>query len=63
MGIKDDRSEIKEWIAGRHFLGVSLRDRLDNFRWRLITVYGPANHDFSEEFIRELGDCSQSVLC
>jgi hypothetical protein len=31
-----------------------LRHRTSNFRWELITMYGPAQHDRSQDFISEL---------
>jgi hypothetical protein len=31
-----------------------LRNRTSNFRWELIIVYGPAQHDKSMDFIAEL---------
>jgi hypothetical protein len=39
---------------------MGLRNRVTNFRWELITVYGPANHDRSVEFIAKL---SRKCLC
>lgn len=63
VGVKDDRLEIEGWSKGVFHVAVCLRDRLKNVRWRLVVVYGPANHSFSEDFIEELQTCCRdSVL-
>lgn len=54
VGIKDDILEVEGWIKGNYYIEAIIRDRLTNFRWRLIVVYGPANHSFSKDFITEL---------
>lgn len=42
---------------------ISLRNRLDDFRWTLITVYGPAHHDMTTDFLRELSEiCNNETL-
>jgi len=37
-------------------MGVSLRQRINNFRWQLVVVYGPAQREHSTAFLVELGD-------
>jgi len=54
VGVKYDRLEIEGWNKGVYYLEVMIKDRLDNFRWRLVVVYGPANHDWSADFLKEL---------
>jgi hypothetical protein len=54
VGVKDDRLEIEGWNKGVYYLEVMIKYRLDNFRWRLVVVYGPANHDWSADFLKEL---------
>lgn len=57
VGVKDDILEVKTWNKGRYFVAANIRDKLNNFTWTLIVVYGPANHEISREFITELNDC------
>ena len=54
MGIKGDVLEIEDNWIGEFCIQVTLRERRLNVRWSLITVYGPASHDFSIDFIKEL---------
>ncbi|RLN23448.1 hypothetical protein C2845_PM07G29970 [Panicum miliaceum] len=35
---------------------MDLRNRLTNFRWSMVVVYGPAQHEHSEDFLEELGE-------
>jgi len=34
-------------------IAVTIRERKTNFRWVLMTVYGPAQHDLSVDFLTE----------
>jgi hypothetical protein len=36
------------------FVVATIRNRRDNWRWRMVTVYGPADHMNSEAFLEEL---------
>jgi len=54
VGVKNDFTEVEGWNLGEHFLGVDIRQRNNNFRWRLLVVYGPANHELSRGFLTEL---------
>lgn len=53
--------EIEDSITATHFIGALVRNRCSNFRFWIINVYGPANHDFSEDFITELGEFCAGV--
>ena len=46
LGVKADRLEVENWETDDFFVGATIRNRLTNVRWDMITVYGPANHDF-----------------
>ena len=46
MGVKEDILQVENWDLGETFVGVTVRHRLSNFRWDVLVVYGPANHDF-----------------
>jgi len=46
VGVKEDILQVENWDLGETFVGVTVRHRLSNFRWDVLVVYGPANHDF-----------------
>lgn len=61
--MKEDILEVEEWELGEYFVGVTVRNRMTNLRWKTGTVYGPANHDHSESFLKEIeGLIKKSVL-
>lgn len=52
---------MEDWSLGNPLWGVT-RQRLDNFRWQLVVVYGPTQHEFSISFLTELGSFLQSAV-
>lgn len=46
--------QVEEWEKGNHFVGVQIRNMLSNFRWKLLVVYGPADHTLSRGFLQEV---------
>nr|ADB85341.1 putative retrotransposon protein [Phyllostachys edulis] len=63
MGGKEDMVELEAGDSGSYFVSMVIRDRRTNFRWEMMTVYGPANHDFSSIFLEELDrKCNSTVL-
>jgi hypothetical protein len=54
LGIKVDIFEVEQWEIANHFVGCLVRSRLTNFRFWVMSIYGPAHHELSEEFILEL---------
>jgi hypothetical protein len=36
--------EIEGWNKGTYFIETDIRDILNDFRWSLTSVYGPAKH-------------------
>jgi mannosylglycoprotein endo-beta-mannosidase len=58
VGVKSEMFEVEEYRKEDYFLGVLLRQRVTNFRFWFVNIYGPAQHDFSEAFIQEL-----SIFC
>jgi hypothetical protein len=44
-------------------VGASIKDRLKNIRCEVITVYGPADHQWSNTFLEELDiKCKGMIL-
>jgi hypothetical protein len=54
MGVKEGQLEVEKSEIGYHYVSMVLRDRVSNFMWEHITVYGPAQHEESQDFIFEL---------
>jgi hypothetical protein len=54
MGVGETYLEIEDSEVGEYYVSMVLRNRLTNLWWELITVYGPAHHDASGDFIAEL---------
>jgi exonuclease III len=63
LGVKEDNFQVENWEHGAYYQGVTIRDRKSNFRWDLIIVYGPAQHNYSREFLEELDNrCDRAFL-
>jgi hypothetical protein len=63
LGVKEDIMQVDDWEVGEFFVAAVIQNRLDNWRWRLMTVYGPADHEKSGGFLLEIGEyCRFSVL-
>ena len=54
LGVKQDILQVENWELDEFFVGVTIRHRLLNVRWDFITVYGPANHEFSLAYLDSL---------
>jgi exonuclease III len=50
MGINLVNLEMEDFRVLEFYISMSVRDRKTNFRWIVVTVYGPANHDKSADF-------------
>jgi len=62
MGANLDSLEIEDCCVVDFCIAMTLRDRRTNFRWVMVTVYGPINHQLSELFLAELGNVCQTAL-
>src|SRR6266498_1704756 len=54
LGIKQDVVEVGAFDQGEFFVSTVLRHKKDNFRWEVVVVYGPAQHNLSGSFLEEL---------
>jgi hypothetical protein len=54
MGFKTNLFEMEDFEVGEFYVSMMLWHRTRNFRWEMLTVYGPAHHDLSASFISEL---------
>lgn len=63
IGVNLSKLELEDFEVLDFCISMSVRDRVSNFRWLIVTVYGPAHHDRSGDFLRELGQvCEKAVL-
>jgi exonuclease III len=63
VGVKRDPFELEDHVIREFSIQITIRNRMTNLRWDLVTVYGPAHHELSDAFILELDDiCSQGRL-
>lgn len=61
MGVNVQDFEIEDYISGFYFLRILVRNRITNFRFWIVNVYGPAQHEFSGDFVKEMeGFCSNA---
>ena len=63
MGTRVDTLEVESHDIREFSIQMDLRNRLTNFRWSVVVVYGPAQHDLSIIFLEELNEiCNQRHL-
>jgi len=55
LGVKGDSFEVEDHNILNYCIKVSLRNRLTNLKWEFIVVYGPAQHQHSEDFFGRIG--------
>lgn len=63
MGVDQSVLEMEDVNILSYSIAMTIRDRRSNFRWVMVTVYGPVNHELCVDFLSETGSiCEQSVL-
>ena len=62
MGFNQSTLELEDLHILEFCLVMSLRDGRSNFRWVMVTIYGPVNHDLSGVFLDEVGTVCQNVV-
>lgn len=63
LGAKTDYVELEDVHKADFFIGALIRNRLTNFRFWVLNIYGPAQHEISGDFIQEIsGFCSNEGL-
>jgi hypothetical protein len=63
MGVREEVLEVEEQEVGEYYISMVVRNRVTNFRWELVTVYGPAQHDKASGFITEISrKCISATL-
>jgi hypothetical protein len=54
MDVREESIELEDYEVGEFYVSMVLRNRASNWRWEMLIVYGPAQHEKSREFIAEL---------
>ena len=54
MGINQDCFEVENIVDGDYHIKFVLRNKIDGFRWALLSVYGAAQEEQKENFLSEL---------
>jgi exonuclease III len=54
VGINADKFDIANIFHGDFYVKFKLRNKNDNFEWVLVVVYGAAQNEHKESFLREL---------
>jgi hypothetical protein len=63
MGIKEDSYDMEDTDIGDFYVSMVVRQRAPNYRWEMVIVYGPVQHDKSRDFIAELSrKCMMATL-
>jgi len=63
LGARVDTLEVEAHDIREFSIQMDLRNRLTNFRWSVVVVYGPAQHDLSRNVLAELDEiCNQRNL-
>jgi hypothetical protein len=63
MGIKEDSYEMEDTDIGDFYVSMVVRQRAPNYRWEMVIVYGPVQHDKSRDFIAEMSrKCMMDTL-
>lgn len=63
VGINSDLFEIEQSMMLQYSIWVLVRNRTTNFRFWVVDIYGPAQHELSADFISEISEvCSKEEL-
>ena len=63
LEVKEEFLEMESFDSGRFFVSIGIRNKSSNFRWEVMVVYDPANHEFSKIFLEELDSkCKRTTL-
>jgi hypothetical protein len=63
FGSKERQIRFNTNVEGEFFVKFHLNNRVDNFKWILMAVYGPTQEDFKTAFLTELvRTCQQNYL-
>ena len=54
MGINQDCFEVENIVNGDYHIKFVLRNKIDGFRWALLSIYGTAQEENKENFLSEL---------
>jgi exonuclease III len=56
FGFNERKFDVLAWQLGKYSVASTVRNCLDNFTWRLISLYGSPYNEGKVEFITDLGN-------
>ena len=63
LGVKVDLLELEDCTIRDFSIEVTIKNRISNFRWAFVVVYGPTQHNLSNLFLDELDlICNSNLL-
>ena len=54
LGVRTDSMEVLAVLDGDFHIKLHIRNKVDNFIWSLVTMYGPTQEEHKAAFLREL---------
>jgi hypothetical protein len=54
VGVKTDTMDVLACSEGDFHVKLHIRNKIDNFTWSLVAVYGAAQEEFKANFLREM---------
>ena len=51
MGINQNCFEVENIVDGDYHIKFVLRNKIDDFRWALLSIYGAAQEEHKENFL------------
>ena len=54
MGINQGRFELENIVDGDYHIKFVIKNKVDGFRWALLSIYGAAQEEYKEQFLSEL---------
>jgi hypothetical protein len=54
MGVRTKSFEIEDSVLENYFMGLLVRNRVTNFRFWVVNIYGPTQHTLFDDFIQEI---------
>jgi hypothetical protein len=62
LGVRTNIIEVLASLGGDYHIKLYIHNRVDNFIWNLVAVYGAAQDEFKDNFLRELVNLEKDNL-
>ena len=54
VGVKTETMDVLANSDGEYHVKIHIHNKVDNFTWSLVAVYGAAQDEFKADFLREM---------